>query len=123
MSLVIQTVIIGILALLSNFIFSPMVAGWVIWLGYLFFTVTLFLKGLQDRRELLNSNTGDLTGAIVLPPAMCLVAVALVTFIYFNFNKFHLLWVAPLLTFIAELLVKKISFSKLESNIIDNHKR
>lgn len=123
MSLIVQTLIIGIISLISYFVFSPSVAGWIAWVGYLIFAIVLFFKGLQDRKEILQGKTGDLTGATMLAPAMFLVAIMLVVFLFINYSKLHLLWLAPLATFIVEVVIGRLVFGKMEKQILEKHSK
>src|SRR3990167_7725776 len=104
MSLLIQTIIIGVVAFIIQF-FSRDFAQWVVWLGYLFFAVILFFKGLEDRNKLKRGQEGDLTGALMLPVAMVLVVILLVSFLFISVSKFHLLWLAPLVTLVVEVII------------------
>lgn len=122
MSLVIQTVIIAIVALLLRFI-SSAVAQWTIWLAYAFFAATLFLKGIKEDKTLKAGGIGDISAAKALPPAMTLVAIVLVIFLFIDVNKFHLLWITPLLTLLVELPMGFLWTRRAEKHLFDKHKK
>lgn len=119
MSLIIQTLIIGIVSAGIYFLLSPTIAEWVVWFGYLFFAIVLFFKGLEYRRELLQGKETDWTGATMLPPAMILITLILILFLFLEYNKLNLLWIAPLATFIVEQIITKIVIGNSEKQILN----
>ena len=113
MSLIFQTIIIGLLVLISK-IFSDSYGPWIVWYGFAIWSILLFLKGLDDRRALKKGKTlKDITGAEVLPYSMLAVFIVLYVF-YINgdLNKFHLLWIVNVVTFIVEGIIFKINSKK-----------
>jgi len=122
MSLIVQTIIIAIVALIINF-FSPILAQWVVWLWYLFFGVLLFFKGLNDRKDIKSGVEGDLSGATMLPPAMALVVLICIVFLFLDFSKLHLLWIAPFATLVVEAVTGNLTMRKFEKNILNKYKK
>lgn len=102
MSLIVQTLIIGLIASVVYFVFSPVVAGWLVYGGYLFYAIGLFIHGLFVRKDMQQGKTVDWTAAVMLPPAMAILILILIAYLFTGFNKLHLLWIAPLVTFIVE---------------------
>lgn len=117
MSLLIQTIIIGVIALIINF-FSPTVADWFMWGGYLVFSMVLFFKGLEYRKKLRRGEQSDLSGAVILPFGSIGVIIILIIFLFINISKFHLLWVAPLVMLIFEILIGRRTWKTFESNLL-----
>lgn len=117
MSYLIQTILIGIVASIA-LIFSSTVAGWIVWGGYLFFTLGLFLKGREYREKLLKGKQSDITGAQVLPPATVTVLLVLVAFLFVEINKFHLLWTVPLITLGYEIYFARLFWKKFDKEML-----
>lgn len=121
MSYLVQTLLIGIISALT-YIFSPNSAVWIVWVGYLIFTVGLFFKGREYRKELKEGKKSDLSGAVVLPPATVTVFIVLVIFLFIEINKFHLLWVVPLIALAYETYFGKKTRSSFEEQLFQNSK-
>lgn len=122
MSLLIQSIGIGVIAFIIQF-FSSDIAQWIVWLGFLFFAIILFFKGLDDRNKLKKGQKADVTGAMVLPIAMALVTIILIGFLFTDVNRFHLLWIAPLVTLIVELIMGKRFWDTAEKELFKSHER
>lgn len=117
MSLLIQTIIIGVIAGIIYFISPGLLAGWVVWFGYLIFAVLLFYKGMVVKGQMAKGVEGDLTAATMLPPAMFLVGVVLIGFLFLDFSKLHLLWLAPLVTLLVEIVIGRRIHEAAEGEI------
>lgn len=118
MSLIVQTIIIGVIALIVHF-FSPIVAGWIIWGSYLVFAVVLLTKGLDDRKRLSKGEEGiDTTSAAWLPAGMIGVLIILAIFLLYPFNKFHLLWAVNMPVLLVEFIGSRKIYKK-ELNFIN----
>lgn len=122
MSLLIQSIGIGVIVFIIQF-FSSDIAQWIVWLGFLFFAIILFFKGLDDRNKLKKGQKADVTGAMVLPIAMALVTIILIGFLFTDVNRFHLLWIAPLVTLIVELIMGKRFWDTAEKELFKSHER
>lgn len=116
MSFLIQTILIGILALIVA-IFSPATAGWVVWGAYLLVSVGFFFKARDYRRRLLRGEESDLTGATILPPIAITAVITLVIFLFIDLSKLHLLWILPLMALVYELLISRKMWKSFGSEI------
>lgn len=117
MSLLVQTILIGIAALIVH-LFAPEAAGWVIWGGFAIYAVGLLWKGLDDRRRLARGEAHiDSTSAAWLPAGMTGALIVLLIFLFYPFNKFHLLWAVNIPVLLVEGL-GAMRYSKAEKALL-----
>ena len=102
MSLIVQTIIIG-LASLAALPFSVEISKSIVLIGFLIWSILLFTKGLSDIKSLrLGKDLKDATGAEVLPYGMPLVWILIAIFVVKDINAFHLLWAVNVLLLVVE---------------------
>lgn len=127
MSLFIQTILLGAIALIIA-IFSPLIASWFLWGGYLFFSIGLFFTAQNYRRRWRageSLKTGTILGAASLPYTTIIILVVLIVFLFIDLSKFHLLWIVNAITFGFETIFAKRINKELEKKFIkvDNQKK
>ncbi len=105
MSLILQTIIIGVVAL-AILPFSVEMSKGAVLIGFLGWSVLLFIKGLLDLKLIRQGKQlKDTSGVEVLPYAMPAVWIVITIFILNDLNSFHLLWVVTLTLMIVEGVV------------------
>ena len=108
MGITIFSIILSVIAIPAYFLFSGNIAGWFVWAVYAAITLILFIKSFTEYSSFLkgvSKSAGDMIGIAAYPFVTSVMGVALLTLLFIDVSKLHLLWVYPIVALIFEFTI------------------
>lgn len=110
MAIALFSIVLGIISLFLSLLFSANIAGWFIWVVYGIMSLFLFIKSFTEHKSLLRGepkSVTDIMGIASFPFTTSIMGIVLVTFLFLDVNKLHLLWIYFIVSLIFDFTVGK----------------
>ena len=116
MHFILISLVMAVILLPLTFIFESNIPSWIIWGVNLFVAIFLLAKSFTEYFEAkkgVPKTLGDHLGMAVYPFSSSLMIIVLIIFLFIDFSKLHLLWIAPIISLLFEFTVGKRTLKKI----------
>jgi hypothetical protein len=96
MAIALFSIVLGIISLFLSLLFSASIAGWFVWGVYGIMSLFLFIKSFTEYKSLLSGepkSITDIMGIASFPFTTSIMGIVLITFLFLDVSKLHLLWI------------------------------